>query len=280
MNKLASYTRDNDDGTVAYRSGWSNLFAYRFALRNLMLKDFRIRYRNMSLGMLWSLLNPLIMLGVLIIVFSFIHPQRHAHYFPVFLLIGMGVYNFFSLCVPPATNAILDNASLVKKVIFPRELIPMAVVLSQLVHVGIQTALLMFFVLAFSVPFAWTWFWIVPVYFIMLLFILGLSFACSALNVVYRDMLYVVESALKVSFWLTPIFYDLAQVKLNLPRPLYLLYLLNPMAGSIDAIRQGILYKAHPDPESLGVALLVSVGTFFFGWHIFRRRQALFADRI
>lgn len=280
MNTLASYTREDEHGPVATTTTWANVRRYRFALLNLVLKDFRTRYRNMSLGILWSVINPLVMLGVLIVVFSFIHPQKHAHFFPVFLLIGMVIYNIFSLCLPPATNSIQSNVSLVKKVIFPRELIPLSVVLSQVVHAGIQTVLLFTFVLIFSVPFAWTWLWIIPAYFILFVYILGVSFAASALAVTYRDILYVVESGLKVLFWLTPIFYDLAQVRLNLPRPLYFVYLLNPMAGCIDAVRRGILRGQHPDWESFLVALVVSIFTGWFGWLIFRKRQALFADRI
>ena len=101
-----------------------------------------MRYRNMSLGVLWSILNPLVMLGVLVFVFTFIFPQGESQpVFPVFVLLGLVCYNFLSLCINTSTNCIVDHASLVKKVIFPRQVLPLAVVLSQSIHVLIQLGL-------------------------------------------------------------------------------------------------------------------------------------------
>lgn len=280
MTSEAAYIRENQEGTVSLRERAENLYRYRFALWNLILKDFRVRYRNMSLGFLWSLLNPLVMLGVMVIVFSYIHPSRHAVHFPIFLLLGMVTYNCFALCLPPATQSILDNAALVKKVTFPRELMPVSVVLSQGIHVGIQLALVGVFLAVFQIPPRAAWF-LVPGYFLVeFLFVAGAALACSALNVFYRDILYIVQSLLAVAFWLTPVFYDLPQVRLNLPAPLYTVYLLNPLAGLIDAIRRAILHGQGPDPVSFGMALGVSVLVFFLGLKIFHSRQAYFADKI
>lgn len=273
MNNLPSYTLEPTSG-CANTSGTH----YVFALRNLILKDFKVRYRNMSLGVLWSVINPLVMLGVMVIVFSFIYPHHHNHSFPVFLLIGLIVYNFMGMAIPPATCCIIDNANLVKRVIFPRELIPLSVVLSQLVHLGIQLLLLFGFMAMFAIRPGWAWLWSIPILLVLLIFMAGLAFACAALHVVYRDMLYVVESALKVLFWLTPVFYDLHQVKVNLSAPLYLVYLLNPMAGCIDALRRAFLHLAPPDLLSISIALLVAVLTLLAGWLAFRRRQRDFAD--
>jgi len=280
MISNGTYERDEQMAEGTPSNAFARLYHYRFALHNLIMKDFKVRYRNMSLGFLWSLLNPLIIFAVLIVVFSYIHPSRHAHYFPVFLLIGITTYNFFTLCIAPATSSILDNSSLVKKVIFPRELIPISVILSQMIHMIIQVLLLAVFVAAYSVPIHGTILWVPLIYLVELLFILGMSFACSALNVFYRDILYIVQSSLTVMFWLTPIFYDLAQVKLNLPRPLYFVYLLNPIAGCIDALRAAIIRGEHPDPESMGMAVGVALVVLIGGTMIFFRRQKYFSDKI
>lgn len=262
----------------APRPWWATAWRYGFALRNLVLKDFRLRYRNMSLGVFWSIINPLVMLGVLLIVFTYIHPNRSLNFFPVFLLTGIFFYNIVAMIVPPSTSAISINANLVKKVIFPRVMIPLAMVLSQMIHVGIKLGILFFFLIIYAVPFHWTWLWIFPVLLTMLVFVTGMAFACSALAVQYRDILYVVESGLTISFWLTPIFYDLSQVKMNLSRPLYLLYLLNPVAGCIDGARNALLKGQHPDAEAFGLALMSSLVVFAVGLFIFNRKQKLFAD--
>src|SRR5512137_1852489 len=99
-------------------------------MRNLVAKDFRIRYRNMSLGVLWSVLNPLVMLGILLIVFTVVYPQRGQAYFPISVLLGLVSYNFVALCIPAATGAVVENAPLVKKSVFPRQILPISVVLS------------------------------------------------------------------------------------------------------------------------------------------------------
>jgi ABC-type polysaccharide/polyol phosphate export permease len=280
MKSGAAYILENREEADSLRKRAMGVYRYRFALWNLILKDFRVRYRNMSLGFLWSLLNPLVMLGVLVVVFSYIHPSRHAVNFPVFLLLGMVTYNYFSLCLPAATQSILDNAALVKKVTFPRELMPLSVVLSQGIHVLIQLALIGVFLAVFRIPPRATWFLVPCYFFVEFLFITGAALVCSALNVFYRDILYIVQSLLAVFFWLTPVFYDLPQVKLNLPYPLYKVYLMNPLAGLIDAVRRAVLYGRGPDPESFGTAVAVALLTCLLGLKIFHARQAYFSDKI
>lgn len=262
---------------------FAEVWQFRYALHNLVLKDFRVRYRNMSLGVLWSVLNPLIMLAVLVVVFSYIHPNRTQHHFPIFLLLGLISFNFFSLCVSAATTCVRDNASLIKKVIFPRQLLPLSILLSQTIHLLIQVALLFLFILWFRVPMGPSYWWLVPVFATQWLAILGLSLLFSALNVFYRDVQYIVESGLRVMFWFTPIFYALRTVRIGLSAKhpaLYYLYLMNPLAGCIDAARWAVLEGKAPEPQAFGIAVAVSVFWFLVGAWLFERTKDYFADRI
>lgn len=259
------------------------IWRFRYALHNLVLKDFRVRYRNMSLGVLWSVLNPLVMLAVLVVVFSYIHPNRTQHHFPIFLLLGLISFNFFSLCISAATTCVRDNASLVKKVIFPRQLLPLSVLLSQTIHLAIQLGLLLAFILWFDVPIRATYWWLVPVFLTQWLAILGLSLLFASLNVFYRDVQYIVESGLRVMFWFTPIFYALRTVRISLSSihpALYYLFLMNPLAGCIDAARSAVLEGRAPDGQAFGVAIGVALFWLVVGTWVFERTKHYFADKI
>lgn len=253
---------------------------YRFALKHLLLKDFRIRYRNMSLGVAWSILNPLVMLGILLALFSFIYPQRGIPNFSIFLLAGLVCYNLVNLAVPPATSCILDNASIVKKIVFPRFMLPVSVVLSQSLHVLIQLLIIFCFTAALGVSVTAYWLWIPIALFVELIFVLGLAMIASALNVYFRDVRYVVENSLAILFWLSPVFYPLTAVTEQSRWWIGLIYQLNPLAGCIDAMRKAILYASHPDPLAFGLATAVALIFLGVGLMVFNRMESVFSDLI
>jgi homopolymeric O-antigen transport system permease protein len=214
-------------------------------------------------------------------VFTFVFPQSGSQpFFPVFLLLGLVCFNFLSLCLNTSTNCIVEHASLVKKVNFPRLVLPLAVVLSQSIHVLIQLGLTFVFILIYGAPIGLTYLWIAPILLIELIFVIGAGMAFSALNVFFRDVRYIVESGLAVMFWLSPVFYSLATAHSNFPKWVYGIYLLNPLAGCIDGMRQVILNSAIPDPISLAVAFGVSMITLIIGVYIFNRMEKVFADLI
>jgi lipopolysaccharide transport system permease protein len=246
---------------------------YLFLLRNLVLKDFRTRYRNMSLGVFWSMVNPLVMMTVMTFVFTKIFPSSIPK-FPVFVLCGLVPFNFFSLAWANGTTSIIDNAQLIKRLPVPREALPVASVLGNSVHLCIQVGVLLSIALAFGVGINRYWLWLPVLWSCELVFVCGCALLCGALDVYVRDMRYVVESASTVLFWVVPIFYDI-----NLVRPRYAdLYQFNPIAALVLALRDILLQAKAPRAILLVKLFLVSFSMLGFGWYMFRRLSRRFYD--
>ncbi len=243
-----------------------------FVLRNLVAKDFKVRYRNMSLGILWSLVNPLVMMGVLTFVFTVVWDNPRPNFW-LFVLLGIVPYNFFALAWATGTTSIIDNAPLVKKVPFRRELLPISVVLANSLHFLIQFGLLLIAV-GFVIGPSWSWLWLPLVLLLQLAFVTGLSLATSALDVYVRDMRYIVESVNLILFWLVPIFYGFDQISPELAP----VYQYNPVAAVVLITRTILMRGAEPDLSTLVKLAGVTAVAFVVGLVLFRRLRRDFSD--
>jgi len=216
---------------VTLRSRVADIVAYRELLVNLIRKELKVRYKNSALGFVWSLVNPAVTIGVFFIIFSVILPNSIPD-FVLFLMSGVLIFNMFQNGTAAAVGSVVGNAPLIKKVWFPREILPLASVGSTFVDFLLQSSVL---VIAFSVArwhIGWAYLPLIPLAIVVaLLFTTACAIWLAAVNVKLRDMQHFLGIALMVWFWGTPIIYGYEQVAHRLSRfHLTWLPLLNPYA--------------------------------------------------
>lgn len=248
---------------------------YFFLLQQMVVKDFKIRYRNMSLGVFWSLLNPLILMGVMTFVFTVLNPNNTIEDFPLFVLCGLVPYNFFSVSWNNGTISISNNAGLIKRVPVPREVVPIATVLSTCIHLLIQIALLLVMAIAFGRGINWHWLWLPLVWALAVIFVCGIVLITSALDVYIRDVRYVVESVVTVMFWAIPIFYYPSPA---IAARFSYVFDYNPITALVFALRLILIEGQSPPLSLLAKFALSSCGMFVLGWFVFRRLKSRFFD--
>lgn len=259
------------------------LYQYREVLRNLVVRDLKVRYRNSVLGVLWSLLNPLLMTLVFTVVFTLMIHSDIAK-FPVFFMSGFLPWSFLAAALTGATSSIVLNANLIKKVYFPREILPIAEVLSNLVNFLIALVVLFVLMLVFQVK-------LTPALLILPLIILaetffvsGMGLLLSTANVFYRDTEHILQPLMQAWFFLTPIFYPITLVPkttvvLGVTVELQLwLRRLNPMA-SLVASYQDVLYWGSPTGlDFLLRTFATCVVVLIVGYLVFCRYSGLFGE--
>jgi lipopolysaccharide transport system permease protein len=248
---------------------------YLFVIRKLVLKDFKVRYRSMSLGVLWSLVNPIVMMAVLTFVFTNIFKTQQPNY-PIFVFCGLLPFNFFSIAWSAGTNSIFDSAGLIKRVPVPREVIPLCAVLSCCLHLLIQMGLLLAMVILFGPSINVYWLWLPVLLALEVIFVTGLALFTAGLNVVMRDTRYIVESINTVLFWLVPIIYSLSLV----PKRFQEIYQLNPLAALTIALRNILLDVVSPASSLLWKMSLVSIFSLALGWFTFAKLKPRFYDKL
>lgn len=245
-----------------------------FLLSNLVQKDFKIRYRNMSLGVFWSLLNPLVMMSVLTFVFTQLLGGGSPMEYALSVLCGLVPFSFFSLAWASGTSSLAENAHLIKRVPVPREVVPIASVLSNCMHLLIQIGLLLGMVAVFGRGITIQWLWLPLLWGLEVLFVCGLALAFSAMNVYVRDMRYVVESANTVLFWLVPVFYSFNMI----PQRYREIYQWNPVAALVLSLRTVLLEGKSPVGSTMFKLTLAATISFALGLAIFRFLKGKFYE--
>ncbi len=267
---------------------------YRELLANLVRKELKIKYKNSALGFVWSLATPLLYLVVFSVALTGLLGQGMPQYY-FFLLSGLLAWNLFSAATTASTQAIVSNASLVTKIYFRREVLPLSAIGAALVHFLLQLSVLLGAMLVLQ----HYRFWDAGLFLLPLavaaqvLLLVGMSFVLTTANVYYRDVQHLLEIALLAWFWLTPIVYSTSLVS---DRPsFWRLYLMNPMTPIVMSYQRALYSRVvNPDDgtrilvdapiawyaQRLGYVALLGLVILGAGWLLFRKLDGRLADEL
>jgi lipopolysaccharide transport system permease protein len=251
------------------------LTRYRSLVNSLVARELKARYRGSFLGFLWTFLNPLLLLGVYALVFNIYLRIRMEHY-AGFMFVGLLPWIWFSSALMEGTLSITSGGSLVTKVLFPSQVLPMVKILASLINYLLSLPILFAFLWLMGVYQGWPLLWLPVIILLHLLFILGLVLILAGINVFFRDVQHILANLLTLWFFLTPILYPLAQV----PPPFTKWVLLNPMAQITLAYQDIFFYNRQPDLRILVIFLGLAVFLSGVGMIFFERYKETFAEKI
>lgn len=254
---------------------FKKLYNYRELLKSNVKKEVRGRYKNSFLGILWSFLNPLLQLLVYSVVFGALLADGDSTYH-IFVCVGLIPWTFFVSTVQQAAYTVIANGNIIKKVYFPREILPISIATSGVINFIISSIIILCFVIFSDLGLSWY----ISLYPVILLvqyvLILGISFIVSAITVYIRDLEHIIGVVLMAAFYTTPIVYRLEQ----LPENLRIIMKLNPMTYIINSYRDIFYYQQLPNIRELGLLFVISLVLLIVGYFIFKKLQKGFAEEL
>src|SRR5438874_7115943 len=252
---------------------YGDLVRYRELFGNLFRRDVQAKYRGSLLGVAWTLANPVLLMGVYLLVFSVLWktPFSQGHY-ALFLLVGLAAWIFFASSVQSASRSMLDNANLIRKTRFPRQLVPLSIVATQLISFGVMLVVLLALDFALLPRVRATEWLAIPIALGVVALAAGLALAIASLDVLFRDIEFLVAALLLPLFFLTPVLYplDSAQISSH-PKLVALIHWGNPLAPAIQALRAPLFYGVVPRAAAVVYLVVAALAALALGAFVFMR---------
>ena len=245
-----------------------NFLKFRPLLSELVSRDIKIKYRRSVLGVLWTLLNPLLMMIILSVVFSNLF-KFDVENFPLYLLSGQIVFNFYSESTSSAMSAITGNAALIKKVYVPKYLFVISRVFSSFINLMASFTALLLVMMAMRSELHWTVMLSPIPLMLLVLFSLGVGMILSAVTVKFRDIMHLYSVFLTALTYLTPVIYPMS----ILPAWLIPIVKLNPITNILQMFRNVMIYNSLPSIASMIIAIVECSIMLVFGLYVFYKNQ-------
>jgi len=252
-----------------------SIWAYRELLYFLVWRDLKVRYKQTSIGIGWTVLQPLIAMVIFTVIFGhFAKIPSDGVPYPIFAFCGLLPWTYFATALNRCMVSVVADAQLVSKIFFPRLLLPIAGTISGVIDFFISLGLFLGLMVWYGFVVTW-WLLTLPLFLMLaLLTALAVGLWVSALNVRYRDVSYTIPFLIQAWMFASPVIYPVSMI----PEKYRSLYSLNPMAGVIEGFRWALLGKANPDFSVMAVSVVVVIGVLAGGLVFFRRMERTFAD--
>lgn len=253
-----------------------DLYFYRELLKTNIKKDVGGKYKKSFLGVIWSFINPLLQILVYWFVFDKILHSSDKENYVVYLCCGLIPWQYFAAVVNRGAATVIDNGNVLKKVYFPREILPISLVASETVNFMIATIMILVFVIAGGISLTFNILWYFVILLIQFLLSIGIAFMVSSISVYVRDLIHILGIIIQLMFYATPIVYSMSQV----PENFSWVAKLNPMAYIIDSYRNIFYEGTMPRFDYLGISLLFAIVFCIFGYIIFKKLERRFAEEL
>jgi lipopolysaccharide transport system permease protein len=258
-----------------------NLHQFSDLFVTLSLHRINVRYKQSRLGILWAVIQPLAMMVVFTMMFTLVRANPGGPVpFPLFAYAALVPWTMFSGGLSAAASALTSHASLLTKVAFPREILPLTYIVAAIVDFVLGALVLAALMAWFGVEPAATALWAAPAIVILIAFLVGLAFLLAAVQVRYRDVALAMPVLLQVWLFASPVLYSLDAVKAALPDSLYFLYTLNPLAGIVDTFRRALVLHQAPDVTALATSAIVAALLLPIAYVYFKYIELTVADTV
>jgi len=254
---------------------FKELYNYRELMKTNIKKEIRGKYKGSWLGIMWTFLNPLLMLAVYAFVFPYILRVNVENY-TIFMIVALIPWNFFTTAIQTGTGCVVANGNILKKVYFPREIIPISITTSQLVNFLITCLIMFIFIIVSGVGFSIHILLLPLIILIQFILTLAFNFVLSALTVYAHDIDHFVGVALTLGFYATPIVY----LSTMLPEKFQWAMKVNPMAVLVESYRSILYYHQLPDFKILGLWAILSFILLVLGYAIFKKLEKSFVEEL
>ena len=254
---------------------FKSLYDYRELLKTSVKKDIGGKYKHSFLGVLWSFVNPLLQIIVYAIIFPLIM-RSNIEYYVVFMVCGLIPWNYFSTVINRASFTMIENGNILKKVYFPREILPLSVVTSETITFLISSIIIVGFVLGYGLGITINIVFYPTLLFVQFVLLLGISLFVSSITVYFRDLQHFIGVLLQLFFYATPIVYAVESI----PENFQWILKYNPMTYIIEGYRDIFYYQTMPEIGTLLIVLVIGILLCVTGYIVFNKLQKKFAEEL